>query len=323
MTDPSRAPHRADRLPGHQRPGGQVRGRPRRVTPALDYRQLYQLWERQQWATQDVDFTQDRIDWHERIGPEERYARMYGLSSFFIGEQRVAAELGPMMRAAPQRGHAALPLHPDRRRGAPRRVLRPLLRRGRRARVRQPPGPPGRDLGRTSTTSSACSSTRCSARPVDRLARGARGPRDARRGGDDLPHGRRGDAGADRPALHHRLQRAAGDAAGLRRRLHATSRATSTATSRSARASCATCRGATRATPRRSSARWPRSGPSPTACCGRRGRPTTPTSSLRVERQPDARARAQGARAAAEGHRAARRGVSRRVRRPRGPSPPR
>ena len=27
---------------------------------------------------------------------------MAGLSSFFIGEQRVAAELGPMMRAAPQ-----------------------------------------------------------------------------------------------------------------------------------------------------------------------------------------------------------------------------
>src|SRR6184192_4485599 len=67
----------------------------------LTYRQLYELWERQQWATQDLDFTQDRIDWHERIGPEERFQRMYGLSSFFIGEQRVAAELGPMMRAAP------------------------------------------------------------------------------------------------------------------------------------------------------------------------------------------------------------------------------
>ena len=50
---------------------------------------------------QDLDFTQDRIDWHERIPEEERYQRMYGLSSFFIGEQRVAAELGPMMRAAP------------------------------------------------------------------------------------------------------------------------------------------------------------------------------------------------------------------------------
>jgi ribonucleoside-diphosphate reductase beta chain len=67
----------------------------------LTYRQLYELWERQQWATQDLDFSQDRIDWHERIGPEERYQRMYGLSAFFTGEQRVAAELGPMMRAAP------------------------------------------------------------------------------------------------------------------------------------------------------------------------------------------------------------------------------
>src|SRR3954468_13256926 len=67
----------------------------------LGYRQLYDLWERQQWATQDIDFTQDRIDWHERIDAEERFQRMYGLSAFFIGEQRVAAELGPMMRAVP------------------------------------------------------------------------------------------------------------------------------------------------------------------------------------------------------------------------------
>jgi ribonucleoside-diphosphate reductase beta chain len=68
----------------------------------LTYEQLYNLWERQQWATQDIDFTQDRIDWHERIPAEERFQRMYGLSSFFIGEQRVAEELGPMMRAAPE-----------------------------------------------------------------------------------------------------------------------------------------------------------------------------------------------------------------------------
>jgi ribonucleoside-diphosphate reductase beta chain len=67
----------------------------------LGYAELYRLWERQQWATQDIDFSQDRIDWHERIPAEERYQRMYGLSSFFIGEQKVAEELGPMMRAAP------------------------------------------------------------------------------------------------------------------------------------------------------------------------------------------------------------------------------
>jgi ribonucleoside-diphosphate reductase beta chain len=67
----------------------------------LEYSELYRLWERQQWATQDIDFTQDRIDWHERIPPDERFQRMYGLSSFFIGEQKVADELGPIMRACP------------------------------------------------------------------------------------------------------------------------------------------------------------------------------------------------------------------------------
>src|SRR5919112_265806 len=67
----------------------------------LTYPQLYELWERQQWATQELDFTQDRADWHERFDDDERFQRMYGLSAFFIGEQRVAAELGPMMRAAP------------------------------------------------------------------------------------------------------------------------------------------------------------------------------------------------------------------------------
>src|SRR5919106_5414442 len=67
----------------------------------LDYVELYRLWERQQWLTQELDFTQDRVDWHERIDPEERFQRMYGLSAFFIGEQRVTDELGPIMRAAP------------------------------------------------------------------------------------------------------------------------------------------------------------------------------------------------------------------------------
>jgi ribonucleoside-diphosphate reductase beta chain len=71
-------------------------------TNLLTYAELYSLWERQQWRVQDVDFSQDRIDWHERIPPEERFQRMFGLSSFFIGEQRVAAELGPIMRACPE-----------------------------------------------------------------------------------------------------------------------------------------------------------------------------------------------------------------------------
>ena len=52
-------------------------------------------------ATQDLDFSEDRVDWHERFSKEERFTRMYGLSAFFIGEQRVTDELGPIMRAAP------------------------------------------------------------------------------------------------------------------------------------------------------------------------------------------------------------------------------
>ena len=66
----------------------------------LSYSQLYNLWERQQWRTQDIDFSRDREDWLS-FPEEERYQRMYGLSSFFIGEQKVADELGPIMRAAP------------------------------------------------------------------------------------------------------------------------------------------------------------------------------------------------------------------------------
>jgi ribonucleoside-diphosphate reductase beta chain len=101
--------HRAERLERTDRTDFQATSDPALLPSAdrgesqlLAYRQLYELWERQHWVTQDIDFTQDRIDWHERIDPEERFQRMYGLSSFFIGEQRVAAELGPMMRAAPE-----------------------------------------------------------------------------------------------------------------------------------------------------------------------------------------------------------------------------
>ena len=67
----------------------------------LTYEELYLLWERQQWQTQELDFSRDREDWNERFDDEERFQRMYGLSSFFIGEQKVAEELGPIMRAVP------------------------------------------------------------------------------------------------------------------------------------------------------------------------------------------------------------------------------
>src|SRR5919197_1299132 len=45
----------------------------------LSYSELYQLWERQQWRTQDLDFTQDKLDW-ESFPDDEKFQRMYGLS---------------------------------------------------------------------------------------------------------------------------------------------------------------------------------------------------------------------------------------------------
>ena len=80
----------------------------------LSYEQLYNLWERQQWATQDIDFTQDRIDWHERIPEEERFQRMYGLSLLLHRRAEGRRGARPDDARRSDRGDAHLPLHADR-----------------------------------------------------------------------------------------------------------------------------------------------------------------------------------------------------------------
>src|SRR4051812_2716963 len=101
MSEP-RAPHRTDRSDFRATSDPALdEAADRGETHLLTYAQLYELWERQHWAVQDLDFTQDRIDWHERFDDDERFQRMYGMSAFFVGEQRVAGELGPIMRAVP------------------------------------------------------------------------------------------------------------------------------------------------------------------------------------------------------------------------------
>jgi ribonucleoside-diphosphate reductase beta chain len=105
-TDPqAKAPHRTERADFQATSDPAVlESADRGEVKLLDYDELYNLWERQQWATQDLDFSQDKVDWNERFDDEERYQRMYALASFFIGEQRVADELGPIMRACPTEG---------------------------------------------------------------------------------------------------------------------------------------------------------------------------------------------------------------------------
>ncbi|HKG36512.1 MAG TPA: ribonucleotide-diphosphate reductase subunit beta [Solirubrobacterales bacterium] len=64
----------------------------------LDPQQLYELWERQHWASHDVDFTRDKDDW-ARMNDEERDYFTWGFSAFFIGEERVATQFSGLVMA--------------------------------------------------------------------------------------------------------------------------------------------------------------------------------------------------------------------------------
>jgi ribonucleoside-diphosphate reductase beta chain len=60
--------------------------------------QLYELWERQPWQTHTIDFTQDREDWANLSGEDKDHI-VWFLSSFFIGEERVATQFGGLVGA--------------------------------------------------------------------------------------------------------------------------------------------------------------------------------------------------------------------------------
>jgi ribonucleoside-diphosphate reductase beta chain len=64
----------------------------------LTPQQLYELWERQQWLTQELDFAQDREDW-KHLTDEERDWFVWGMSAFFIGEERVTTQFSGLVMA--------------------------------------------------------------------------------------------------------------------------------------------------------------------------------------------------------------------------------
>jgi ribonucleoside-diphosphate reductase beta chain len=64
----------------------------------LTPQQLYELWERQQWLTQELDFTQDVEDW-SGLTEEERDWFVWGMSAFFIGEERVTTQFSGLVMA--------------------------------------------------------------------------------------------------------------------------------------------------------------------------------------------------------------------------------
>jgi ribonucleoside-diphosphate reductase beta chain len=66
----------------------------------LDYRQLYGLWERQNWRASELDFSVDREQWLVTPTPAQE-STIWSLGSFYVGEERVTADLAPFLLAAP------------------------------------------------------------------------------------------------------------------------------------------------------------------------------------------------------------------------------
>src|SRR3954451_19005117 len=60
--------------------------------------QLYGLWERQQWQSQAIDLERDKEQWAQ-IPDEEKEDHLWGLSSFFVGEERVTTQFSGLVMA--------------------------------------------------------------------------------------------------------------------------------------------------------------------------------------------------------------------------------
>src|SRR5919107_238088 len=71
------------------------------ATAQITYEDLYARWEKGNWLATELDFSQDRIDWHERMTPEQRDAALWLFTLFFHGEDSVTDNLSPYIDAAP------------------------------------------------------------------------------------------------------------------------------------------------------------------------------------------------------------------------------
>jgi ribonucleoside-diphosphate reductase beta chain len=73
--------------------------RPRRDN-LMTYEQLYALWEQRNWRAHELDFSVDQQQWLASPTEAQRHT-MWSMSSFYVGEERVAADLAPFVLAAP------------------------------------------------------------------------------------------------------------------------------------------------------------------------------------------------------------------------------
>jgi 1,2-phenylacetyl-CoA epoxidase catalytic subunit len=71
------------------------------VIDQISYTDLYERWERGNWRATELDFTQDREDWLNRITETQRRGALWNYSLFLHGEDSVADNLSPYIDAAP------------------------------------------------------------------------------------------------------------------------------------------------------------------------------------------------------------------------------
>ncbi|MGP0051395.1 MAG: ribonucleotide-diphosphate reductase subunit beta [Solirubrobacteraceae bacterium] len=72
----------------------------------MDPQRLYQLWERQHWSTWAIDLTADGDSWR-RLAEAHRERLRWHIATFFVGEERVMVELGPLVAAHETAAEAA------------------------------------------------------------------------------------------------------------------------------------------------------------------------------------------------------------------------
>ena len=67
-----------------------------RTLKLMDPQQLYELWERQQWQSQAIDLERDKEQW-AALPEEDKEEHLWGLSSFFVGEERVTTQFSGLV----------------------------------------------------------------------------------------------------------------------------------------------------------------------------------------------------------------------------------
>jgi ribonucleotide reductase beta subunit family protein with ferritin-like domain/putative sterol carrier protein len=68
----------------------------------ISYQDLYERWEKGNWRATEIDFSEDREQWRNRLSDMQRKAALWNYAMFFHGEDSVTDNLSPYIDAAPR-----------------------------------------------------------------------------------------------------------------------------------------------------------------------------------------------------------------------------